>query len=112
MKFTDWNTATSTIAHKFQQYIEQYGRDSIAFYVSGRNATEDYYVVNKFVEIYLDGNRRMQFRVIYMSSICFMAYASKDLVPASYEDFEYTDMVVLVGSNTVWCHPDCSTSAS
>ena len=28
---TDWNTATSTVAYKFQQYIEQYGRDSIAF---------------------------------------------------------------------------------
>src|SRR5690606_9464682 len=29
----------------------------------------------------------------------------EDLVPASYEDFEQTDMVVLVGSNTAWCHP-------
>ena len=23
----------------------------------------------------------------------------------SYRDFEHTDMVVLVGSNTAWCHP-------
>lgn len=29
----------------------------------------------------------------------------EDIVPASYEDFEHTDMVVLVGSNTAWCHP-------
>ena len=29
----------------------------------------------------------------------------EDIVPASYEDFEQTDMVVLVGSNTAWCHP-------
>ena len=29
----------------------------------------------------------------------------EDLVPASYEDFEHTEMVVLVGSNTAWCHP-------
>lgn len=29
----------------------------------------------------------------------------EDIVPASYEDFEHADMVVLVGSNTAWCHP-------
>jgi assimilatory nitrate reductase catalytic subunit len=30
--------------------IDQYGRDSVAFYVSGQLLTEDYYVVNKFVK--------------------------------------------------------------
>ncbi len=29
----------------------------------------------------------------------------EDLVPASYTDFEHTEMVILVGSNTAWCHP-------
>lgn len=28
---TSWDTAVSSIANKFQQYIDQYGRDSIAF---------------------------------------------------------------------------------
>lgn len=31
--------------------------------------------------------------------------SGKILSPASYQDFEHTDMVVLVGSNTAWCHP-------
>jgi assimilatory nitrate reductase catalytic subunit len=29
----------------------------------------------------------------------------EDVVPVSYEDLELTDLVVLVGSNTAWCHP-------
>ncbi len=104
---TDWNTATSTIAHKFQQYIEQYGRDSIAFYVSGQLLTEDYYVVNKFVKGYLGtANIDTNSRLCMSSAVAAHKRAfGEDLVPASYEDFEYTDMVVLVGSNTVWCHP-------
>ena len=104
---TDWNTATSTIAHKFQQYIEQYGRDSIAFYVSGQLLTEDYYVVNKFVKGYLGtANIDTNSRLCMSSAVAAHKRTfGEDLVPASYEDFEYTDMVVLVGSNTVWCHP-------
>lgn len=50
---TDWQTATTEIAQKFQHCIEQYGPESIAFYVSGQLLTEDYYVVNKFVKGYL-----------------------------------------------------------
>ena len=29
----------------------------------------------------------------------------EDLVPVSYEDLELADLIVLVGSNTAWCHP-------
>ncbi|WP_165614383.1 molybdopterin-dependent oxidoreductase, partial [Paraburkholderia ginsengiterrae] len=29
----------------------------------------------------------------------------EDLVPVCYEDLEIADLVVLVGSNTAWCHP-------
>jgi assimilatory nitrate reductase catalytic subunit len=29
----------------------------------------------------------------------------EDVVPVSYEDLELADLIVLVGSNTAWCHP-------
>src|SRR5690606_36094234 len=29
----------------------------------------------------------------------------EDVVPARYEDLDEADLVVLVGSNTAWCHP-------
>jgi len=28
-----------------------------------------------------------------------------DIVPACYEDFEHAELIILVGSNTAWCHP-------
>ncbi len=106
-KTIDWETATDLIANKFQQCIDQYGRDSIAFYVSGQLLTEDYYVVNKFVKGYLGtANIDTNSRLCMSSAVAAHKRAfGEDLVPASYEDFEHTDMVVLVGSNTAWCHP-------
>ena len=106
-KKTDWYTATDLIANKFQQCIDQYGRDSIAFYVSGQLLTEDYYVVNKFVKGYLGtANIDTNSRLCMSSAVAaHKRVFGEDIVPASYEDFEHTDMVVLVGSNTAWCHP-------
>jgi assimilatory nitrate reductase catalytic subunit len=104
---TDWDTATDLIADKFQHYIDQYGPESIAFYVSGQLLTEDYYVVNKFVKGYLGtANIDTNSRLCMSSAVAAHKRAfGEDLVPASYHDFEHTDMVVLVGSNTAWCHP-------
>ncbi|CAM4325139.1 nitrate reductase [Acinetobacter pragensis] len=106
-KITDWDTALDSISDKFQQCIDQYGRDSIAFYVSGQLLTEDYYAVNKFVKGYLGtANIDTNSRLCMSSAVAGHKRAfGEDLVPASYEDFEHAEMVVLVGSNTAWCHP-------
>ncbi|RFS30916.1 nitrate reductase [Acinetobacter sp. SWAC5] len=106
-KVRTWDESIDAIANKFQQYIDQYGRDSIAFYVSGQLLTEDYYAVNKFVKGYLGtANIDTNSRLCMSSAVAAHKRAfGEDLVPASYEDFEHTDMVVLVGSNTAWCHP-------
>ncbi len=106
-QISTWDHAISSIANKFQQCIEQYGRDSIAFYVSGQLLTEDYYVVNKFVKGYLGtANIDTNSRLCMSSAVAAHKRAfGEDLVPASYTDFEQTEMVILVGSNTAWCHP-------
>ena len=104
---SDWDTVTTKIAEKFQHCIDQYGRESVAFYVSGQLLTEDYYVANKFVKGYLGtANIDTNSRLCMSSAVAAHKRAfGEDIVPASYEDFEHTDMVVLVGSNTAWCHP-------
>lgn len=106
-KMTTWDTAFNQIAQQFQTCIEQYGAESIAFYVSGQLLTEDYYVVNKFVKGYLGtANIDTNSRLCMSSAVAAHKRAfGEDIVPASYQDFEQTDMVVLVGSNTAWCHP-------
>lgn len=104
---TTWDVAIEKIANRFQACIEQYGPESVAFYVSGQLLTEDYYVVNKFVKGYLGtANIDTNSRLCMSSAVAAHKRSfGEDIVPASYEDFEHADMVVLVGSNTAWCHP-------
>jgi assimilatory nitrate reductase catalytic subunit len=104
---SSWDAALSQIAERFQDSIDQYGADSVAFYVSGQLLTEDYYVVNKFVKGYLGtANIDTNSRLCMSSAVAAHKRSfGEDLVPASYVDFEQTKMVVLVGSNTAWCHP-------
>ena len=104
---TTWDQAVTRIAEKFQACIDQYGRDSIAFYVSGQLLTEDYYVVNKLVKGYLGtANIDTNSRLCMSSAVAAHKRAfGEDIVSARYADFEQTEMVVLVGSNTAWCHP-------
>ncbi|HDI1583805.1 TPA: molybdopterin-dependent oxidoreductase, partial [Acinetobacter baumannii] len=92
---TTWDAAINKIADKFQSCIDQYGRDSIAFYVSGQLLTEDYYVVNKFVKGYLGtANIDTNSRLCMSSAVAGHKRSfGEDLVPASYEDFEHADMV-------------------
>lgn len=106
-EISDWDTVTTKIAAQFQHCIDEYGRDSVAFYVSGQLMTEDYYVANKFVKGYLGtANIDTNSRLCMSSAVAAHKRAfGEDIVPASYQDFEHTDMVVLVGSNTAWCHP-------
>ncbi|MGU7808080.1 molybdopterin-dependent oxidoreductase, partial [Escherichia coli] len=94
---TTWDAAINKIADKFQSCIDKYGRDSIAFYVSGQLLTEDYYVVNKFVKGYLGtANIDTNSRLCMSSAVAGHKRSfGEDIVPASYEDFEHADMVVL-----------------
>jgi len=102
-----WDKASSLIANKFSEYIAEYGADSVALYVSGQLLTEDYYVANKFMKGFIgsaniDTNSRL-----CMSSVVAAqkrAYGS-DSVPCCYDDLERTNLIVIVGSNTAWCHP-------
>lgn len=102
-----WDNALDKIAHKFQEAIDVYGRESVAFYVSGQLLTEDYYVVNKFVKGYLGtANIDTNSRLCMSSAVAGHKRAfGEDIVPGCYEDFEQADMIVLTGSNTAWCHP-------
>ena len=104
---TKWSQALDTVAYKFSRTIEEYGPESVAFYVSGQLLTEDYYVVNKFVKGFLGtGNIDTNSRLCMASSVAGHKRAfGTDTVPGCYEDLELTDLVILVGSNLAWCHP-------
>ncbi|MEO1745082.1 MAG: nitrate reductase, partial [Pseudomonadota bacterium] len=103
----DWNTALDLVADRFKQTIAEHGPDSVAFYVSGQILTEDYYVANKLMKGFIgSGNIDTNSRLCMASSVAGHRRAfGTDTVPGTYEDLELADLVVLVGSNLLWCHP-------
>ncbi|WP_244291644.1 MULTISPECIES: molybdopterin oxidoreductase family protein [Vibrio] len=103
----DWTTATQLVADKFKQAIDEYGPDSVAFYVSGQLLTEDYYVANKLMKGFIgSANIDSNSRLCMASSVVGHKRAfGTDTVPVCYEDLEHTDLVIITGSNLAWCHP-------
>ena len=102
-----WDAALGRVADEFSRAIAEHGPDSVAFYVSGQLLTEDYYVANKLMKGFIGAsNIDTNSRLCMSSSVAGHIRAfGNDTVPGNYEDLELADLVVLVGSNTAWCHP-------
>jgi assimilatory nitrate reductase catalytic subunit len=102
-----WDEALDRIASTFTQTIADHGPDSVALYVSGQFLTEDYYVANKLMKGFIgSANIDTNSRLCMASSVAGHIRAfGEDIVPGCYDDIEATDLAVLVGSNTAWCHP-------
>lgn len=103
----DWDTALAHVACGFNEIIEKYGPEAVAFYVSGQLLTEDYYVANKLMKGFIGtANIDTNSRLCMSSAVVGYKRAfGADTVPCNYEDLEQADLILLVGSNTAWCHP-------
>jgi assimilatory nitrate reductase catalytic subunit len=103
----NWDQAIAHTASELARVREKYGPEAIAFYLSGQLLTEDYYAANKLAKGFIgtphvDTNSRL----CMASSVAGHKRAfGADVVPGNYEDLDAADLVVLVGSNTAWCHP-------
>ena len=102
-----WDEALDLAAAKMRACIAEHGPDSVAFYVSGQLLTEDYYVANKLMKGFIgSGNIDTNSRLCMASAVAAHNRAfGEDLVPCTYDDLEAADLILLVGSNTAWCHP-------
>ena len=102
-----WDRALDVVADNFRAIIDEHGPDAVAFYVSGQLLTEDYYVANKLMKGYIgSANIDTNSRLCMSSAVAGYKRAfGSDTVPCSYEDIERTNLIILVGSNTAWCHP-------
>ena len=106
-KRASWDKALDLVAKKFRDTIARHGPNSVAFYVSGQLLTEDYYVANKLMKGFIGtANIDTNSRLCMSSAVAgHMRAFGEDIVPATYDDLDAADLVVLVGSNTAWCHP-------
>jgi len=102
-----WDAALTHVAEGFTRIVREHGPESVAFYVSGQLLTEDYYVANKLMKGFIgSANIDTNSRLCMSSAVAGHKRAfGGDLVPGCYEDLELADLIVLVGSNTAWCHP-------
>ncbi len=102
-----WTEALDLVANSFINTIEKYGADAVAIYGSGQLLTEDYYVANKLMKGFIgSGNMDTNSRLCMSSSVAGHKRAfGSDTVPGCYDDYEQAEMIILIGSNTAWCHP-------
>jgi len=106
-KRAGWDEALDLVASRFSEAINDYGPDSVAFYVSGQILTEDYYAANKLMKGFIgSANIDTNSRLCMASSVAGHRRAfGTDTVPGTYEDLEVADLIVLAGTNLAWCHP-------
>ena len=102
-----WDVALDAVADRMRATIAEHGPDSVAFYVSGQLLTEDYYVANKLMKGFVgSANIDTNSRLCMASAVAAHNRAfGEDVVPCSYDDLDAADLILLVGSNTAWCHP-------
>jgi assimilatory nitrate reductase catalytic subunit len=106
-KKVDWETATQDVASRIANTDNEYGPESVAFYVSGQLLTEDYYVANKLIKGFIGtANIDTNSRLCMSSAVASYKRAfGEDVVPCNYQDVEFTDLLILIGSNAAWTHP-------
>jgi assimilatory nitrate reductase catalytic subunit len=106
-KRASWDKALDLVARRFRETVARHGPDSVAFYVSGQLLTEDYYVANKLMKGFIgSANIDTNSRLCMSSAVTGHIRAfGEDVVPGSYADLDHADLILLVGSNTAWCHP-------
>jgi anaerobic selenocysteine-containing dehydrogenase len=102
-----WDVALDTFVGRFKAIQEKHGPESVAWLGTGQIPTEELAMLGAFAKfgmgvIHGDGNTRQCMAtavVAYKESFGF------DAPPYTYEDFEESDVIVLVGSNLCIAHP-------
>jgi len=106
-KRAGWDESLDFVADRFAKTIQQYGPDSVAFYISGQLLTEDYYVFNKLAKGLIGTNNVDSNSRLCMSSAVagYKVTLGSDAPPACYEDIDHTNCLLIAGSNTAFAHP-------
>ncbi len=103
----DWDAAMRLFCGRFQEIQKKHGPASIAFLGTGQLPTEELAYLGSLAKfgmgmVHGDGNTRQCMAtavVAYKQSFGF------DAPPYTYQDFEESDVIVLVGSNLCIAHP-------
>ena len=103
----DWETALTTMAARFQAIQAEHGDDSVAYLSTGQIATEEMALLGAVAKFGMgmthgDGNTR---QCMATAVVAYKQAFGFDAPPYTYQDFEESDCIVLVGSNLCIAHP-------
>ncbi len=104
---TTWDTALQTMTSRLQDIQAKHGKESIAFLSTGQIVTEEMAFLGALAKfgmgmVHGDGNTR---QCMATSVAAYKQSFGFDAPPYTYQDFEESDVIVLVGSNLCIAHP-------
>jgi ferredoxin-nitrate reductase len=96
-----WDEAMNLIVEKAKQALKEKGTNSISIYSTGQGFLEDYYALAKIgragLQTHLmDANTRL---CTATTEFCLLQSFGADGTPASYDDVDQTDTLMLFGHN-------------
>jgi nitrate reductase NapA len=102
-----WNEALDLIANTFAVNIKENGKDSVAWYGSGQNTTQEAFAANKlFKGIIGTANVEGNPRLCMASAVGgYLNTYGTDEPAGTYDDFEDCDCFFIIGANMAECHP-------
>ncbi|MCA9268392.1 MAG: nitrate reductase [Planctomycetales bacterium] len=103
----DWDTALTTFCDRFQDIQRRHGASSVAFLSTGQMPTEEMALLGALAKfgmgvVHGDGNTR---QCMATAVVAYKQAFGFDAPPYTYQDFEESDVIVLVGSNLCVAHP-------
>jgi assimilatory nitrate reductase catalytic subunit len=103
----DWETALALFVDKFKSIQARHGPDSLAFLSTGQITTEEMALLGAVAKFGMgirhgDGNTR---QCMATSVAAYKQAFGFDAPPYTYQDFQESDVIVLVGSNLCIAHP-------
>ncbi len=102
-----WDIAMRTFCDSFKHIQERHGKHSVAFLSTGQIPTEEMAYLGSLAKfgmgmLHGDGNTR---QCMATSVVAYKQAFGFDAPPYTYQDFEESDVIVLVGSNLCIAHP-------
>jgi len=99
--------AIEATASRLRAIIDEHGADAFALYVSGQMSLEAQYLANKLTKGFIRSSH-----IESNSRLCMASAGSgyklslgADGPPGAYDDFEHSDVFLVIGSNMADCHP-------
>lgn len=102
-----WDVALRVFSERFQAIQAQHGKQSVAFLGTGQMPTEETAFMGALAKfgmgmVHGDGNTR---QCMTTAAVAYKQSFGFDAPPFTYQDFEESDVIVLVGSNLCIAHP-------